>query len=40
MTPHTYLLGYSDVMVEVSFPWAPTPAQMALVGERLGAIRL
>lgn len=40
VTPHTYLLGYSDVMVEVSFPWAPTPAQMALVGERLGAIRL
>ena len=35
---NTYLLCYPDRFVEIEFDlkWTPTPAQMALAGERLG----
>lgn len=31
-----YLLCYPDRILEVGFSWAPTPEQMAVVGEKLG----
>lgn len=35
-----YLLCYPHVLVDISFAWTPNAAQMALVGEKLGDIRL
>lgn len=31
-----FLLCYDDRIIEIDFDWSPTPAQMAIVGERLG----
>lgn len=35
-----YFLCYETVIVGITFPWSPTPEQMALVGETLGALDL
>ena len=32
-----YLLFYENVAVEITMPLSPTPEQMALVGQKLGA---
>lgn len=35
-----YMLCYEDILVQIKFNWTPTAEQMAMVGEKLGHIRM